>query len=302
MVTYVHTNKRVHIPNEYVGAQDWLAYNDSDREVWRDLITAQTRNVRPRACAEWQQGLETLGLTPHEIPDYRKLDKKLYNATGWHLAVVSCFIPPDVFFYLLSKRHFPVTAWLRDRENMDYIPEPDMVHDVWAHTPVLTMWPFADYLQAFGKAGVEATKRGWLEQVQALYWYTVEFGLTRKDGDTKIYGAGILSSKGETMYVLDKPRSHHIAFDPSRVMRTNYRIDEFQLTYFVVDSFEQLLGLDQREILRLARKAHDGRPISWIETKKEDQILRHGKLKKTDDHGVQAKMLKKWRAQSRGMR
>lgn len=277
MVAYIHADKSVIIPPDKASFQDWNAYTADDHTVWGELFDRQLVNVQSRACPEWLEGMKKLGLVRDHIPNYHDLNKRLYAETGWTIAVVKDYIPADLFFYLLSHRHFPVTAWIRKREQMDYLPEPDIFHDVWAHDPVLTVWPFADFLHTFGKAGVEAQKRGALAQAAALYWYTVEFGLIKRPGqDTKIYGAGILSSSGETLHVLDSPEPHHIGFDAQRATRTRFLISQFQRTYFVIQDFAELLKLNEQAIVDICVRAKDDPGIFWSELLPTDHVIQRG--------------------------
>ncbi len=277
MVAYAHADQNIIIPAHRAASQDWGAYTPDDHAVWQDLFDRQLNNVTARACPEWLDGMQKLGLVRDQIPDYHELNARLFQATRWNIAVVKDFIPADLFFSLLSRRHFPVTAWIRKRESMDYLEEPDMFHDVWAHNPVLTVWPFADFLHTFGKAGVEANNRGALKQAAALYWYTVEFGLIQRPTDgTKIYGAGILSSFGETLHVLDSPHPHHIQFDALRAARTRFLISQFQRTYFAINDFADLLKLDFQTIVDICVRAKDMPGVFWSEIQPEDKVIKRG--------------------------
>lgn len=164
-------------------------------------------------------------------------------ATGWQIVGVEGLLPELDFFTHLAHRRFPVTWWIRRPDQIDYIEEPDLFHDLFGHVPLLMEPQFADYLQAYGQGGVKAHHIGpeALMQLARLYWYTVEFGLIREAGGLRIYGAGIISSKGESIYCLESAAPNRIGFDLERVMRTRYRIDTYQKTYFVIDSFEQLM-------------------------------------------------------------
>jgi phenylalanine-4-hydroxylase len=149
-------------------------------------------------------------------------------------------IPEEHFFAHLAQKRFPVTVWIRKREELDYLVEPDIFHDFFGHVPLLTNPIFAQFMQAYGRAGPKATAAGALKMLSRLYWYMVEFGLLQTSRGLRVYGAGILSSKGETVYSVESPKPHRIRFQLERVMRTDYLIDDFQRTYFVIDSFEQL--------------------------------------------------------------
>jgi phenylalanine-4-hydroxylase len=182
-------------------------------------------------------------MTPESIPKFTELNDVLARATGWKLVGVEGLLPELTFFDHLANRRFPVTWWIRKPEQIDYISEPDLFHDLFGHVPLLLNPVFADYMQAYGCGGVKAHGIGpeALVNLTRLYWYTVEFGLIRQDDGLRIYGSGIVSSKGESIYCLESPAPNRIAFDLRRIMRTRYRIDTYQKTYFVIDSYEQLM-------------------------------------------------------------
>jgi len=225
---------------DYVIDQGWTAYDGTQHEVWRHLFERQSRLLPGRACPQYLDGLDRLGLNADGIPDFAQLSDILDRATGWRIVAVPGLVPDDVFFHHLAARRFPATNWIRRAEQLDYLQEPDLFHDVFGHVPMLMHPVFADYLQAYGKGGIKALNLGALKNLSRLYWYTVEFGLLRTVEGLRIYGSGIVSSYGETLYCLEDPRPKRIAFDAQRIMRTRYRIDDFQENYFVIDSFEQL--------------------------------------------------------------
>ena len=204
--------------------------------------TPQVRalTMASRAFLEAQDGM---GMTPTAIPKFDDLNRVLRQATGWELVAVEGLLPELTFFDHLAHRRFPVTWWIRKPEQMDYLSEPDLFHDLFGHVPLLMNPVFADYLQAYGRGGVKAHGLGAeaLMNLARLYWYTVEFGLIREPDGLRIYGSGIVSSKGESIYCLESPAPNRIGFDLERVMRTRYRIDTYQKTYFVIDSYEQLM-------------------------------------------------------------
>ena len=175
-----------------------------------------------------------------KIPDFEALSAILMRTTGWRIVAVPGLIPDDVFFRHLSERQFPATYWIRRREQMDYLQEPDVFHDVFGHVPLLMNPIFADYLQAYGRGGLKALSLGALPLLARLYWYTVEFGLIKTGNGLRIYGSGIVSSFSESRYCLENNTPLRLGFDLERIMRTRYRIDDFQETYFVIDSFDQL--------------------------------------------------------------
>ncbi|CAG9182443.1 phenylalanine 4-monooxygenase [Cupriavidus respiraculi] len=215
-------------------------YTASDHAVWARLYERQAGMLRGRVCDEFLQGLAALGMASDRVPDFERLNETLMRATGWQVVAVPGLVPDEVFFDHLANRRFPASWWMRKPEQLDYLQEPDCFHDVFGHVPLLINPVFADYMQAYGKGGLKAASMGALDMLARLYWYTVEFGLIRTGQGLRIYGAGILSSQGESIYSLDSASPNRIGFDVRRIMRTRYRIDTFQKTYFVIDSFDQL--------------------------------------------------------------
>lgn len=230
----------VHARADYTVEQDWAAYTAEDHAIWRDLYQRQRGLVARYAAPEFLAGLDALHPSPAAIPRFEAASAALRRLTGWELVAVPGLIPEEHFFAHLAARRFPVTVWIRTRAELDYLVEPDVFHDFYGHVPLLANPVFADFLQAYGSRGPEAGRHGGLKMLARLYWYMVEFGLTRTPAGLRAYGAGMLSSAGETVYCIDDPRPHRIAFDLERVMRTDYLIDDYQRTYFVVDSYRQL--------------------------------------------------------------
>jgi phenylalanine-4-hydroxylase len=225
--------------------QDWSAYSAEEHAIWRTLFHRQQEILRERACPEFLAGLTGLGVAADGIPDFRRLNTLLDAATAWTIVAVPGLVPDAVFFGHLANRRFPSTCFIRRADQLDYLQEPDIFHDVYGHVPMLMNPVFADYMQAYGKGGIKALRLGSLDRLARLYWYTVEFGLIRSPAGIRIYGSGIVSSKGESIYSLESPVPNRLAFDLLRIMRTEYRIDDFQETYFVIDSFEQLFAATQ---------------------------------------------------------
>jgi phenylalanine-4-hydroxylase len=220
--------------------QDWDRYSATDHSVWRTLFERQSRLLPGRACDEFLLGLQELNLRPDQIPKFEQANIVLRAKTGWELVAVEGLLPDLKFFELLAARQFPVTWWIRTPAQIDYISEPDLFHDFFGHVPLLANPVFGDYLQAYGAGGVKAAGLDALRFLARLYWYTVEFGLINTAQGLRIYGAGIMSSKGETLHSLDSHAPNRIGFELQRVMRTRYRIDSYQQSYFVIDSFKQL--------------------------------------------------------------
>lgn len=222
--------------------QPWERYSADDHDVWNQLIARQAEILPGRASEEFLEGRERLGLGRDGIPKFSALNRVLEPATGWTLIGVEGLLPDHVFFDHLANRRFPVTWWLRRADQLDYISEPDLFHDLYGHVPLLLNPVFADYMQAYGHGGMKAhgIGEGALMNLTRLYWYTVEFGLLQTSQGLRIYGSGIVSSKGESIYALESPAPNRIGFDLERIMSTRYRIDTYQRTYFVIESFEQL--------------------------------------------------------------
>ncbi len=223
----------------YVVRQDWGAYTPQQHALWRRLYERQAKLLPGRACDVYIESLRKMDAAL-EIPRFERTSEALYKATGWQLVAVPGLVPELTFFKHLANRRFPVTVWLREPEEFDYIVEPDVFHDYFGHVPLLFNPVFADYMQQYGLGGLKALQCGGLELLARLYWYTVEFGLLRTDEGLRVYGAGILSSGGEIDYCLNSPQPRRIALDVERTMRTLYKIDSYQETYFVIDDFRQL--------------------------------------------------------------
>lgn len=224
---------------DYTVTQDYAKYREADQDRWRRLYARQMRLVPGRACTEFLRVVDTLGYAAG-IPRFDEVNERLRSATGWEVVAVPGLLPEHVFFTHLAQRRFPVTVWLREEHEFDYIVEPDVFHDFFGHVPLLFDPMFADYMQAYGRGGQKADGLHALEYLARLYWYTVEFGLVRSKEGLRIYGAGILSSPSEVSYALASAEPNRIGFDLKRVMRTRYKIDSFQQTYFVIDDFGQL--------------------------------------------------------------
>ena len=223
--------------------QPWDGYSADDHATWSTLYQRQRELLVGRACQEFLDAQDEMGMSEHMIPRFDQLNEVLGAATGWTLVGVEGLLPELDFFDHLANRRFPVTWWIRRPDQIDYIAEPDLFHDLFGHVPLLMNPVFADYMAAYGRGGVKAHAIGpeALQHLTRLYWYTVEFGLINTPEGLRIYGAGIVSSKGESLYSLESAAPNRIGFDLERIMRTRYRIDTFQKTYFVIDSYEQLM-------------------------------------------------------------
>ncbi len=221
-------------------SQNWRAYTEVEHDTWDVLYARQMKILPGRASDAFLNGLKALDLNTGGIPDFALMNAKLQALTGWTVVCVPGLVPDEVFFDHLANRRFPSGQFIRKPDQLDYLQEPDIFHDVFGHVPMLTDPDFADYMEAYGKGGQRAAALGMLPQLARLYWYTVEFGLMESPEGLRIYGAGIVSSATESVFALEDPSPNRIGFDLERVMRTLYRIDDFQQVYFVVPSIETL--------------------------------------------------------------
>src|SRR5215469_7390329 len=221
--------------------QDWAGYTPREHAVWDLLFVRQTGMLKDRASEAFRRGVEHLRLSDKGIPNFEDLSERLARRTGWRVVAVPGLVPDDVFFNHLANRRFVAGRFIRKPEQLEYLQEPDVFHDLFGHVPLLSDPVFADYMQAYGLGGLKALRLNALEKLARLYWYTVEFGLIAESGGLRLYGAGILSSSGESRFALEDASPSRLKFDLMRVMRTHYRIDDYQQTYFVIDNFEELL-------------------------------------------------------------
>ena len=247
---------------DYAVEQDWSKYTPEQHEFWARLQNRQLAMVKRYGAPQFLAGLGALGLGS-QIPRFDAASRILKRATGWEVVAVPGLIPEEQFFSHLAERRFPVTVWLRSPEEMDYLVEPDVFHDFFGHVPLLADPVFADFVQAYGVAGRKAAAEGGVRMLARLYWYSVEFGLMQCADGLRAYGAGILSSAGETAHSIDSPLPNRLRFDLERVMRTDYLIDAYQRTYFVVDSFDTLFRESyERDFAPLYRAFRDVPPYA----------------------------------------
>jgi phenylalanine-4-hydroxylase len=223
--------------------QDWDNYTAQEHAVWKSLFERQSRLLPGRACDEFIAGMQRLPIDASQIPDFRQLSEVLMRHTGWQIVAVPGLVPDEVFFDHLANRRFPAGSFIRKADELDYLEEPDVFHDVFGHVPMLMNPAIADFVQAYGVGGLRAKQLGVLPQLARVYWYTVEFGLVQQKDGLRIYGSGIASSYTESVFALDDASPNRIGFDLERVMRTNYRIDDFQEVYFVLQNLDDLLAL-----------------------------------------------------------
>ncbi len=220
--------------------QEYDKYTEEDQQVWRSLFERQMEVLEGRASRVYLESVERIGFTADAIPRFEEVNERLADTTGWQVQVVPGLIPQREFFELLSQKKFPSSTWLRSMEQLDYLQEPDMFHDLFGHVPLLSYQPFCDYFQEFGRIALDhLDHEEAVLKLGRLYWFTIEFGLIREREDLRLYGAGLCSSPGEAKYCLsDEP--DHLAFDVRQIMNTSYDIDRFQDRYFVIEDYEQL--------------------------------------------------------------
>jgi phenylalanine-4-hydroxylase len=258
--------------------QDWPSYREDEHDRWKRLFERQAKLLPGRACEEFLGALTKLKLSREEIPNFEELSDRLARLTGWSVAPVAGLIPDDIFFEHLANRRFPASAFIRPEEEIDYLEEPDVFHDVFGHVPLLADPVYARFLQAYGEGGRRALQRGQLHNLARLYWYTVEFGLMNAPTGLRIFGAGIMSSPAETIFALEESSPNRVGFDLERIMRTKYIIDDFQQTYFVIDSFDQLLQECYQDFGALYERLSSEPDFEAHELAPEDKIISRGDL------------------------
>ncbi len=257
--------------------QNWEHYTAEEHATWDTLFARQAKLLPDRAARAYLDGLEALRLSESGIPNFEELSERLMNLTGWQVVAVPGLVPDDVFFDHMANRRFVAGNFIRRPDQLDYIQEPDVFHDVFGHVPMLAHPRFADYLEAYGRGGIRALELGALKQLARLYWYTVEFGLIEEPEGLRIYGSGIVSSSAESRFALEDPSPNRIRFDLARVMRTDYRIDDFQQNYFVIPGFDELLRVTvETDFAPLYREllAQPDIPIATILP--EDEVITRG--------------------------
>jgi len=269
--------KHPEIRPDFTIDQHWERYSAAEHEIWRALYERQAKILPGRACEEFLDGLARLGLVSDQIPDFARLSEALGKATGWQIVAVPSLVPDDIFFEHLANRRFPAGQFIRRPDQLDYIEEPDVFHDVFGHAPMLAHPVFANYMEAYGKGGLRALNEfGALKNLARLYWYTVEFGLVEKPEGLRIYGSGIVSSRAESVYAVENASPNRIHFDLERVMRTDYRIDDFQESYFVIGSFEELFAETYKDFAALYEKLTSGPTYRPGDVLKSDRVHHRG--------------------------
>lgn len=256
--------------------QGWEKYTAAEHATWKTLFERQTRLLPNLACDEFVQGMRDLPMRADEIPDFRRLSEVLMQRTGWQIVAVPGLVPDDVFFEHLANRRFPAGNFIRRPDQLDYLQEPDVFHDVFGHVPMLMNPALADFIQAYGKGGLRAQKLGSLPQLARVYWYTVEFGLLQQRGQLRLYGAGIASSYTESEFCIQSSSPNRIRFQLERVMRTNYRIDDFQETYFVIRDLDELLEFVNTDFAPLYERIKSVNELQPGDVLAEDMVFHRG--------------------------
>jgi phenylalanine-4-hydroxylase len=256
--------------------QPFAGYTAADHALWRTLYARQTALIRDYAAPVFIESVKAMDCADG-IPNFEAVNTRLRKATNWEIVAVPGLVPNDVFFNHLANRRFPVSWWIRTPEEIDYLVEPDVFHDVFGHVPLLFDPVFSDYMQEYGLGGAKAMEHDSVDVLSRLYWYMVEFGLIMTPDGVKAYGAGMLSSFGETQYSVDSPKPNRIGFDLERVMRTKYLIDRYQSTYFVLPSFEKLfrdsIDTDFGPLYERIKAAPDHAPDTVLDS---DQVIWKG--------------------------
>ena len=257
--------------------QDWAHYTPEEHATWDTLFARQAKLLPGRASEAYLRGLDVLKLSKPGIPDFEELSDRLMKLTGWQVVAVPGLVPDDVFFDHMANRRFVAGNFIRRPDQLDYLQEPDVFHDVFGHVPMLADPVFADYLAAYGRGGQRALGLDALKYLGRLYWYTVEFGLIAEPEGLRIYGSGIVSSYAESQFALDDPSPNRIGFDLARVMRTEYRIDDFQQNYFVIPSFDELLRVTVETDFAPLYEALKPQPdIAIADILPGDEVITHG--------------------------
>lgn len=235
-------------------AKGIIPYSDEENAVWLDLYARQKALLPGRVCTAFLNGIEALELPAERVPQLKEVNARLEEISGFGVAPVPALISPKRFFTLLADRKFPAATFIRRREDFDYLQEPDVFHEIFGHCPMLTLPTYADFLQKYGETALTLDK-SYLWMMQRLFWFTVEFGLIETEEGTRIYGAGIASSAGETPYAVESDKPERRPFDALTVFRTPYRIDIFQTVYYVIDSAKQLYDLVSSDLVPLMDEA-----------------------------------------------
>lgn len=247
-------SKTTKYQSKHANDDGFIQWSNEENQIWSELYERQIKLLDGRACLQFMDGIEMLGMTSQEIPQLKSIDSVLQSTTGWKTAEVPSLIPFEEFFRLLANKEFPVATFIRTREDFDYLQEPDIFHEIFGHCPLLTNPAFAHFTHTYGKLGLSASKEDRI-YLARLYWFTVEFGLMKTEQGLRIYGGGILSSPGETVYALESEVPQRKTFSPIDVLRTPYRIDIMQPIYYILDQADDLDALADMDIMGLVNQA-----------------------------------------------
>jgi phenylalanine-4-hydroxylase len=239
-----------HQPN----AEGFVQYSSEEQRIWKILFERQMELIQGRACDEFLDGMQQLDLRADTIPQLPEINHRLVK-TGWSVAAVPALISAADFFHLLANRQFPAATFVRCEEELNYVREPDLFHELFGHCPMLTNPVYADFLQQYAAKVLTFDESQW-PLLQRLFWFTVEFGLIHTKQGLRIYGGGILSSISETVFSVESDAAMRVLFDPLVAFRVPYRIDRLQPVYFVIDNYQQLYDFVNKDIEVLLRKAH----------------------------------------------
>jgi phenylalanine-4-hydroxylase len=264
--------------DDYTIDQQWQAYSDDEHTRWDRLFAASWSMLPGRACDAFLDAVEQLQLSKVGIPDMNELSDRLEAVTGWRIVPVAGLVPDEIFFEHLANRRFPAGAFIRSEAEMEYLEEPDVFHDIFGHVPLLANPEYAAFMEAYGKGGRRALERGQLANLARLYWYTIEFGLIRSPQGLRLFGAGIMSSTAESIFALEDASPNRVAFDLTRVMRTNYIIDDFQKIYFVIDSFEDLVAACEQDFGDIYDRLRELSEIEPDELRDGDDVIHSGTM------------------------
>lgn len=263
---------------DYTIDQDWSSYSPEEHDRWDRLYRRSAALLQSRACPEFLEAMDMLQLSASGVPNMERVSDRLEKITGWRIVPVTDLVPDEIFFDHLAHKRFPAGAFIRPETQLDYLEEPDIFHDIFGHVPLLANPIYSEFIQAYGQGGRRAMELNMLPNLARLYWYTVEFGLVRSGSELKLFGAGIMSSMTESIFALESTSPHRIEFDLERVMSTNYVIDDFQQTYFVIDSFEALLEACYKDFAPVYASLEDQPTIEPHELTDQDRVVDRGTL------------------------
>lgn len=258
--------------------QQWQAYSQDEHARWDRLFDAAWKTLQGRACKEFLEAAEQLQLSKSGIPDMAELSDRLEMISGWRVVPVAGLVEDEVFFEHLANRRFPAGAFIRSEAEMEYLEEPDVFHDIFGHVPLLANADYAAFMEAYGKGGRRAMERDQLANLARLYWYTIEFGLVESPDGLRLFGAGIMSSTAESIFALEDPSPNRVRFDLARVMRTNYIIDDFQQTYFIINSFKDLVATCQEDFGSIYEALLELPDIDAHQLHESDEVVHTGTM------------------------